>query len=321
MSAPGGSRPATGQRLTRSDNSPTPPASEAPSSTPSPPDSPSNCRYSTADLTDSRRVADVEPERCYIDRSAALEEEELRLRFAIIARVGNASREFSPADVSAAVAEITGLGADHFPTFPSYPDNFLIICNTQDARDRALNASPVPIAATMLSLQPWTRLVRAASTVLYNRVQIEMDGIPEHAWNLDTATKLLAKHAWIERLDPTTANKMDLSTFKLTAWTADPLGIPGSKTLCIAEPEQRVVHYDEEMERIFANVEPYLRQKIILRYPIHIHLRRIANFSPRTPSTSSSSSSDDGDSGPDGNPDRSYGFRSGTGPRLSGFPR
>ncbi|CAN6247548.1 unnamed protein product [Urochloa humidicola] len=111
-----------------------------------------------------------------------------------------------------------------------------------------------------------------------------------------------------------------MSTFKLTAWTADPFSIPRSKTLCIAKPEPRVIHSDDEMERIFANVEPYLRQKIIMRYPIHIHLRTIADFSSRTPSTSSSSPSDDGDSGPDGNPRRSYGFRSATGPRLSGFP-
>ncbi|CAN6301852.1 unnamed protein product [Urochloa humidicola] len=250
-----------------------------------------------------------------------MEEEETRLRFAIIVQVGNASRDFSPSDVSAAVAEITGLGADHFPTFPAYPESYLIICATQDARDRALNANPVPIAATYLSLRPWTRLVRANSSVLYNRVTIEMDGIPEHAWDLDTASKLLPKHVWIERLAPATSNKTDLSTFRLTAWTADPHSIPGSKTLCIAEPEPRVVHADEQMERIFANVLPYLRQKTIMRYPIHIHLRAIADFSSRTTSPSSSSPSDDGDSGPDGNPDRSYGFRSGTGPRLSGFPR
>ncbi|CAO1939987.1 unnamed protein product [Urochloa humidicola] len=250
-----------------------------------------------------------------------MEEEETRLRFAIIVQVGNASRDFSPSDVSAAVAEITGLGANHFPTFPAYPESYLIICATQDARDRALNASPVPIAATYLSLRPWTRLVRANSSVLYNRVTIKMDGIPEHAWDLDTASKLLGKHAWIERLAPATANKTDLSTFKLTAWTADPHSILGSKTLCIAEPEPRVVHADEQMERIFANVVPYLWQKTIMRYPIHIHLRAIADFSSRTTSPSSSSPSNDGDSGPDGNPDRSYGFRSGTGPRLSGFPR
>ncbi|CAN6174022.1 unnamed protein product [Urochloa humidicola] len=246
-----------------------------------------------------------------------MEEEEARLRFAIIARVGNASREFSPAQISTAVAEAAGLAADHFPTFPTYLESYLIICSTREARDRALGVSPVPIAATMLSLRPWTWLVRANSTVLYKKIGIGLDGIPEHAWDLDTASKLLARHAWIERLDPATANKTDFTT----SASLVPRRRPGSKTLCIAEPEPTVVYPDEEMARIFANVEPYLRQKQVLRYPVHIHLRSIADFSSRTTSPSASSPSDDGDSGPDGNPSRSYGFRSGTGPRLSGFPR
>ncbi|CAN6360461.1 unnamed protein product [Urochloa humidicola] len=250
-----------------------------------------------------------------------MEAEEARLRFALIARVGNTSREFSAADVSRAVAEATDLDIECFPVTPSFPESFLVICSTQEAHDRALGASPVPLGATFLSLRQWTRLVRAESKTLYQKVGIEVDGIPEHAWSIDTASKLLAKHVWIERLDTATASKEDMSTFKLTAWTKDPLGIPLSKLLCIAEPEPQIIYPDEEMQRIFANVEPYLRQKVILEYPITIHLRSIADFSSGTPSTSESSPSDNGDSGPDGNPDRSYGFRSGVGPRLSGFPR
>lgn len=151
---------------------------------------------------------------------------------------------------------------------------------------------------------------------------LELDGIPAHAWDLDTASKLLAKHAWIERLEVNTATKADMTTFKLTAWTKDPYAIPLSKKLLIAEPEAPVVYSDDEMQLIFGNLEPYLRQKRVLEYPIEFHLRSIADFRPRSPSTSPSSPSDDGDSGPDGNPDRSYGFHQGTvGPRLTGFPR
>ncbi|CAO2211621.1 unnamed protein product [Urochloa humidicola] len=247
--------------------------------------------------------------------------EETRLRFAIIAQVGNASRVFSAADVSRAVAEATDMDIELVPATPSFPESFLILCASQEARDRALRATPVPMATTFLSLRPWTRLIRASSRTLYHKVGIEMDGIPEHAWDLDTARKLLANHAWIERLDQATANKTDLSTFKLTAWTKDPFSFPASKTLCIAEPEPQITYADANMQRIFGNLEPYLRQKVILEYPVAIHLRTIMDFSSRTPSTSASSPSDNGDSGPDGNPDRSYGFRRGTGPRLHGFPR
>ncbi|CAO2183058.1 unnamed protein product [Urochloa humidicola] len=248
-------------------------------------------------------------------------DEEARLRFALIARVGNVSREFSIDSISRALADAADLNAASFAVVPTFPESFLIICSSQDARDRLLGASPAPLAATHLSLRPWTRLVRASSTVLYFRVNIEIEGIPEHAWNLDTASKLLSRHAWIERLDPATASKADMSVFKLTAWTKDPYAIPATKTLSITEPEIPVVYSNEDLQRIFANVVPYLRQKKVFDYAVHIHLRSIADFRSQTPSSSDSSPSDDGDSGPDGNPDRSYGFRRGTGPVLSGFAR
>ncbi|CAL4909365.1 unnamed protein product [Urochloa decumbens] len=319
---PGGSRTAPGQRrLVRTDLPTTPPASEAPSSTPSPPDLPHVCDDSTADSTDQRRPAAAEPERCFVDRSAAMEAEETRLRFALTAQVGNASTEFSANDVSRAVADAAQLDATLFPVVRTFPASYLVVCSTQEARDRALAISPAPLAATFLSLRPWTRLVRANSRTLYHQVGLELDGIPEHAWDLDTASKLLAKHAWVERLDPDTASKADMSTFKLTAWAKDPFDIPASRTLCIAEPEPRVDYPDKERRRIFANVVPYLRQKVVLEYPISIHLRSITDFSSRTPSSSESSPSEDGDSGPDGHPDRSYGHRRGVGPRLTGFRR
>ncbi|CAN6317422.1 unnamed protein product [Urochloa humidicola] len=185
-------------------------------------------------------------------------EEEARLRFAIIAQVGNATAGFTTAEISSAVADASGLDVASFVVVlvPTFPESFLVICSSQDARDRVLAASPAPLAATHLSLRPWTRLVRASSTVLYFKVGLELDGIPEHAWDLNTASKLLARHAWVERLEQATASKDDMSTFKITAWTKDPHAIPASKLLSIAEPELPVVYSDEDMHRIFGNLEP-----------------------------------------------------------------
>ncbi|CAN6323790.1 unnamed protein product [Urochloa humidicola] len=112
-------------------------------------------------------------------------EEETRLRFALIAQVGNASRDFSAIDVSRAVAGAAGLDINVFPAVASFPECFLILCSSQEARDLALGMSPIPLATTFLSLRPWTRLNRASSLVLYHKIGIELDGIPEHAWDLD----------------------------------------------------------------------------------------------------------------------------------------
>ena len=87
--------------------------------------------------------------------------------------------------------------------------------------------------------------------------------------------------------------------------------------LRIGEPEDRVVHSDPEAQlEIFSNLPPYLRQRKVLAYPVDdFHrtcapLLRTTVYGPRSPSISGPySPPDDGDSGPDGNPDRSCGFR------------
>nr|TKW05580.1 hypothetical protein SEVIR_7G186100v2 [Setaria viridis] len=216
-------------------------------------------------------------------------------------------------DVLQGIAGATGLEATSFSIVLSFPESFLVICYSQEVRDHVLAVSPILVVAKSLSLHPWTLLARASSVVLFQKVTIELDDILEHAWDLDTASKLLAKHAWA------TASKVDMSTFKLTAWTKDPHSIPASEKL-IAKLLTLVIYFDDEMQMIFGSLEPYLREKRMLEYPIDIHLCSIADFWPRTPSTSASSPSDDGDSVLDGNPDHSYGFRQGTGSRLSAFP-
>ncbi|CAL5021648.1 unnamed protein product [Urochloa decumbens] len=263
----------------------------------------------------------AEPERCYVERTPVMDAEQARLRFALIGQVGNASRNLTAADVASAVAAATGLGVAAFTVTPSYPESFLIICPSQDICDHVLNSNPIPMAATYLSVRPWTRMIRASLKMLYYKVGLELDGIPEHTWDPDMARKLLAKYTWVERLDQATASKADMSTFRLMAWTKDPHGIPPTMVLSVAEPEPQVVYTDAVMQRVFGNLEPCLREKHVLDYPIQIHLRSIADFWSRSPSPDASSPSDNGDSGPDGNPDRSYGFRQGVGPHLSGFRR
>ncbi|CAO2166971.1 unnamed protein product [Urochloa humidicola] len=312
-----------------SDGSQTPPASQAPSRTPTPPPSPPSDGQeaarprATARSTGRRSPACDDPECCYVERSEAMEAEETRLRFALLAVAGNASRDITTAEAARAIAVATGLQETDFVVKPSHPDNFLVECSSQSCRDRVLGASPIPLGSATLSLRQWTRLAHAEIDTMLAKINVEIDGIPPHAWDLDTASKLLAPNAWIESVDARTSSKEDLSTFKVSAWTRDPRALPMRKKLLIAEPEATVVHGDPDLQRIFGNLPPYLRQKRMLVYPIEFHLRTIAEFRPRSPSASGPSSpSDDGDSGPDGNPDRSYGLRQGiAGPRLSAFPR
>ncbi|CAN6339257.1 unnamed protein product [Urochloa humidicola] len=83
-----------------------------------------------------------------------MEEEEARLRFTLIAWVGNASVGFSTTEVSVVVAVAAGLPGESFTVVLGFPECFLIICGSQAARDRVLEANPLPMAMTSLSVRP-----------------------------------------------------------------------------------------------------------------------------------------------------------------------
>ncbi|CAL4956732.1 unnamed protein product [Urochloa decumbens] len=246
--------------------------------------------------------------------------EETRLRLALLAQAGNASRDISASELADALLASLGVLAGEVDIKPFHPENFLLVCSSQAVRDRIFAAGRVPVRNTNMVFRTWTRLVHADSPPpMFTRVNIELDGVPPHAWSLDTASKLLAPSCWVEKLDDATANKADLSTFKLTAWTRDIASIPTSRPLEIAEPEPAIVYDDPGMQLIFGRLPPYLRQKKTLTYEVLFHIRGVADFAPRTPSPSPSPPSSDGDSGHDGHPERGYGESRGQGPRLQGF--
>ena len=122
--------------------------------------------------------------------------------------------------------------------------------------------------------------MNAEPILLYHKVVIEVDGVPVHAWDLDTVSKLLAPQCWIERLDEATSSKADMSTYKVTAWTLNLAFIPTAKRLLIAEAELPIVYSNPTNQCIFGNLTPYLREKRVLDYPVELHLRRIFDFTP-----------------------------------------
>lgn len=96
---------------------------------------------------------------------------------------------------------------------------------------------------------------------LYHKVQIELDGIPPHVWEYSTGADLLRPFCSLVSLDPDTASQMDLSTFKITAWTTRPELIPDSRILVVLEP------MDEE--------SPFYPLRRTLNYNVQIRVCRL----------------------------------------------
>jgi hypothetical protein len=113
---------------------------------------------------------------------------------------------------------------------------------------------------------------------------------------------------WIQDIDAGTVAREDLSTFKVTAWTAHPSYIPLICWLGVTENEAPCY--------LFAGrppMPPYLCEKKTLGYEVLIYIKSVVDFNPRPPSPGGLPPSDGG------NPDNLH-FNRGTGPQLHSFP-
>uniref|UniRef100_A0A8I6YW20 DUF4283 domain-containing protein n=1 Tax=Hordeum vulgare subsp. vulgare TaxID=112509 RepID=A0A8I6YW20_HORVV len=86
-----------------------------------------------------------------------------------------------------------------------------------------------------LSLRPWCKLAHASSGGFEHRVELELRGIPAHAWNVATAEHILGTTVWIERLHPRTRSRADLDVFRLAGRTHDPDAIRRTASLEVVE--------------------------------------------------------------------------------------
>jgi hypothetical protein len=68
-------------------------------------------------------------------------------------------------------------------------------------------------------------------------VELEIRGIPSHAWEQRTADVLLQGSGLVESVDANTMNRYDMSCFPLTAWTHSVDAIPAARWLAVPEPE------------------------------------------------------------------------------------
>jgi hypothetical protein len=92
---------------------------------------------------------------------------------------------------------------------------------------------------------------------LLSLINVELQGIPAHTWELETAEHLLDEWCWIRNLHPDTVNRRDYSVFRCTAWSSRPDLIPADMDLAIVVEPPVPVEEDPPVKRA-------------LEYPIQI---------------------------------------------------
>lgn len=116
------------------------------------------------------------------------------------------------------------------------PADFLVLCRSLDVRDRLLHAVSISSSSCSLSFAPWSRSVGGVLREAPFLAEVELRGIPAHAWAEGTAVKLFEGSGIVDEVDQATANRFDMSCFRLSVWTHDVTSIPAVRWLAVPEP-------------------------------------------------------------------------------------
>jgi hypothetical protein len=80
----------------------------------------------------------------------------------------------------------------------------------------------------------WTHFLNSTVASLPSPVEVDINSIPAHAWELAMAELILSDQCWIGGVHPGTTDRHDV--FKVVAWYSCPSRIPLELDLEIVEP-------------------------------------------------------------------------------------
>ncbi|KAE8784962.1 hypothetical protein D1007_41391 [Hordeum vulgare] len=163
---------------------------------------------------------------------------EQRLRLAVVAYVGGARPAVSCREAAEAISVVLEIPCHGFSVHKFYPEDFLVVFAAVDLCNIALTARSIEHGHFKLFVRPWLRQAQIVSRLMRTQVDLMIEGVPSHACTRETATKMLGSSCLVESLAPETANREDLSLFKLRAWCVDPDEVRVVKRLRVPEPEE-----------------------------------------------------------------------------------
>ncbi|KAJ1266168.1 hypothetical protein BS78_08G130500 [Paspalum vaginatum] len=211
---------------------------------------PSPSRHNNADEEDSGEALlssdddhpvsdDSQPQkpRCIIDRSDTIARCEEALGRALVVSVVTEHQADMAGTIAATVARRFELEEALLTLHRFGPASFLLIPPSEEAAARIYNGGRPIIEATFrLHVMFWSRFMQSsAAASLPFAVEVELRGIPAHAWEFSTAEKLLDEFCWVSDSHPDTANRRDV--YRVAAWCSCPERIPAEMELDIIEPQ------------------------------------------------------------------------------------
>jgi hypothetical protein len=183
-----------------------------------------------------QHVVCVETPSCVLDFSTEMAREEAALRKALFVTVASTRPEVPAVDIIEEIAQSFNVNRANMSIHRTLPEDFLVFFPDEDTVSRVLNGGKIFRGPQFdLVFKRWTRCANASTTSLPVLLDVEIRGIPAHAWSRATAEQLLRDSCIIDELHPTTVLKSDYSSFMLRAWCIKPAKLHCNMDLLITE--------------------------------------------------------------------------------------
>jgi hypothetical protein len=177
---------------------------------------------------------------CVLERARDLTLVENNLRHCALFVVVIGSRPPVTAELLAAeIAAEYELDPASFSVHRSVPEDFVIIMQNEQAVLRVFNNGAVLNSPSgSFKFIKWSRLAHAEAVSLPSFVSVSFEGVPLHAWSVETARSLLRAHCTALELHPDTVARLNFSSFRVLGWSRHPELIPVAVDLLILKPVQ-----------------------------------------------------------------------------------
>ncbi|KAF6989067.1 hypothetical protein CFC21_006458 [Triticum aestivum] len=198
---------------------------------------------------------------CVVRRTQSMEDLERRLQFALVVYAGGARRDLTPEFILDALHSKADIEAKWVYIHRFKPEGYIVVFARLEQRNRVSAMPAVDHKGVQLFFRPWNRQAHAVHAMFQFKVRLVLEGIPPHAWDREVVECLLSSSCLVDMLEPDTSSRVDLSAFKLSAWTAQPEEVPLLRWLAVPDPGMR---------------SP-LMEPTLLQYKVLIHLDEVSD--------------------------------------------
>ena len=203
----------------------------------------------TEEQKNDRHVRPMMPSSCVLESSAEMAREGAALRKALVVTIVGTRPEVLGAEIIDEVARSFDVEVGAMSIHQAMPEDFILLLPDENATSKVFNGGRIFRGPQFdLMFKRWTRCANASAASVPALVNVEIRGIPAHAWSRSTSNPLLRDSCIISELHPATVLKTDLSSFMLRVWCLDPRNLHRDMILLISEPgsaarEKRCLSY------------------------------------------------------------------------------